>query len=94
MEINNKIREIDRQRHILLVLLYLQKSGEVIFSKLYTDLKVNNQIMDRIIYILKNLDLLKERNIVGSNVRLLSLTLKGIRVAEKLREIEKILEEK
>jgi len=94
MEINNKIREIDRQRHILLVLLYLQKSGEVIFSKLYTDLKVNNQIMDRIIYILKNLDLLKERNIVGSNVRLLSLTHKGMRVAEKLREIEKILEEK
>jgi len=94
MGISKKIREIDHQRHTLLTLFYLQESGEVIFSKLHIDLKINNQTLDRVINVLKKLDLLKERSIIGSNVRLFSLTLKGIRIAEKLREIEKILEEK
>jgi len=92
MKISEKISKLDNQRRILITILYLQKHGETIFSKIYMDLKINNQTMDRVINTLKELKIVKERKIKGSNARLLSLTAEGIEIAEHIKEIKKILE--
>ena len=92
MKISEKISKLDNQRRTLITILYLQKHGEIFFSKIYMDLKINNQTMDRVIKTLKELKIVKERKIKGSNARFLSLTAEGMEIAQHIKEIEKILE--
>jgi len=90
---SEEIIKLDKKSYSIRIPLYLQKHPNTIFSKICYDLKINNVVADKTLEVLKELNLVVEKRIRGSNARIFRLTDKGIRLTQKLNEIEKILEE-
>ena len=99
MTINPKIKELEGQRGILQIPLVLQKNGEILYRKLYNNKPLveisNNSTAKRALQILLKHNLIVEKNNGNKSKAIYySLTDKGKRFAELIKEIEKILEEK
>jgi len=75
------------------ILLYLLNNNKAILSDLIYDLKIPASTVSRCVTILSSLNCIKEER-SEYNRRVFTLTSKGLKIAEKIKEIEKILEEK
>ena len=87
------ITKMDKKSYSLRISMYLQKYPDTIFSKICYDLKINNVVADRTLDMLKELEIVIEKKIRGSNARIFRLTEKGLRLTQKLNEIKRILDE-
>ena len=85
------IQKITGQSGIVNILLYLYDKKEAILSDFIFELKISAPTVLRAINILKETQLIDEEQ--KYNRRFFRLTDRGVKVAMKMREIEKILEE-
>ena len=79
------------QTGVDLILKYMLENKNVILSDIILNLKLPSPTAMRAIDMLKKYKLVKEKRGIY-NRREFTLTDKGIKIAEKMREIEKILE--
>jgi len=88
------IRALEGQAGILQVLLYLNRKGEVNFQKIVEEAKITGRSLYGSLDKLNKLGMIIQRpdNSSYPPKNMISLTEKGELVAEKLKEIEKILE--
>jgi len=83
------IEKLER-RHVLTIMLYLYQHKPRV---LYTDLRKAFQGSEAILQ--ESLDLLKEDNLIEEHTnrdRIIVLTRKGLKIAEKIEEINEIME--
>jgi len=95
MEIMRQKRDIDRlfsQSGVAEVILYLREHPRAILSDFIYDLRMHGATVSRSLSLLKDLKCVEERR-EEFNRRVFTLTSKGLKIAEKIKEIEKILEE-
>lgn len=87
------IRALEGQAGILQVLLYLNKKGEVNFQKIVEEARITGRSLYGSLDKLNKLGMVKQRpdNSSYPPKNMISLTEKGIKVAEKLMEIDEIL---
>lgn len=87
------ISGLEKQSGTLQVILFLNETGEVNFKTMMDELGLFYNVLYRALGKLKELDLIIQRT--DSTARqprnMISLTAKGRKVAEKLREIEETL---
>lgn len=95
MPINNLIKEMEGQRGLLQIILFLQTNGETISGKLYNnppEIKIsNNSTATRALQILLKNQIIKKRQSKKTRAIYYSLTKKGEKIALCLKDIEKLL---
>ncbi len=95
MGTNNIIKEIEGQRGILQIVLYLQQNGETISGKLYNnhpDIEIsNNSTCSRALKVLIKNKVIKKRKATKNRAIYYSLTPKGEKIAKCLNDIEELL---
>ena len=95
---NKKIIEIEKQRGLMQILLVLHNNGETMFGKLYCNKSLtdigNNITAERAINVLMKHNLVNLRITKGSKAKYYSLTNKGVCLANIIKEMDKILNEK
>ena len=98
MTVSKKLIEIEGQRGILQIMLVLQRNGEILYGKLYNNkplVKIsNNSTAKRALALLLKHNLINERGTEGRKAKYYCLSDKGIRVANLIGKMEKVLEEK
>jgi len=87
------LKKINNQNNTLIVINHLHKKGEQNFTNIVSQLNGTNQTTRRVLDLLIEIGLIKERIISGAPTKYYSLTDKGVRIAQNLNEIEKILNE-
>lgn len=87
--------EFLERAHAVKILVKVLKEEPIAKGILYGMLKENTEVMKKRVAEQINMDILKEEIVKkdGTQVRILTLTPKGRRVAEKLRDIEEIMGE-
>jgi len=97
MPISKKLIEIEGQRGLLQIMLVLQRNGEILYGKLYNNKPLveisNNSTAKRALELLLKYHLISERETKGRKAKYYCLSDKGVRVANLINEMEKILEE-
>ncbi len=98
MAINEKLIEIEGQRGIFQILVYIHQNGEILSGKLYNnkpDIRIsNNTTAKRALEILIKHELVYKKDNTTNRAIYYSLTDKGSKFCECLKQIEKILGEK
>jgi len=89
------IKDLEGQKGILRVLILLKDKGEINYYSIIEESDLHDRVLRLSLEKLKELRLIEARldNSTYPHHNMISLTDKGRKVAEKLKEIEKVLEE-
>ena len=97
MTMSKNIVEIEGQRGVLQIMLFLQQNNEMLYGKLYNNrphLEIsNNSTAKRAIDILKKYNLIYQKEAEGKKAIYFCLTEKGKRFSKCINNMQKILNE-
>jgi len=93
LKLSESLKILENQRGGLQIIAYLREKKEGNLSDFIINLRIPSSSVSRAINALKDLGLITERNIKGSNVRIFSLDEKGMKIADHIEKINEILGE-
>lgn len=93
MQISKKLIELEYQRGTLQVLLFLFRNGESNYSTVEENVPAAVSTVRRALKNIVNLELAELRTVAGAPTKFYKLISKGVQIAQKINEIEKILGE-
>ena len=97
MAINEKLIELEGQRGIFQILIFLHQNGEMISGRLYNnkpEINISNNITaNRALEILLKHDLICKKEMDNNRAIYYCLTVRGSKICKCIRDMEKILDD-
>jgi len=93
VKLSENLKILENQRGGLQIIAYLREKKGGNLSDFIINLRIPSSSVSRAINALKDLGLITERNIKGSNARIFSLNEKGMKIADHIEKINEILGE-
>jgi|GEM_PF-3732052 len=93
VKLSESLKILENQRGGLQVIAHLKEKKKGNLSDFIINLRIPSSSVSRAVTALKDLGIITERNIMGSNVRIFSLNEKGMKIAHHVEKISEILGE-